>query len=208
MLPTGICAGWVLAGGASSRMGQDKALMEVNGQPLALIVAQQVKTAVGSVTMVGDRERHASLGLPLVEDIQAGKGPLGGIHAALKNTRSPLNLVVGCDMPFLNAQFLERLVTIAAVADAQVAVAESLEHGYESLCAVYNRSILAAVEECLAVGELKLSRLYERLHVRKLSPEEWQPFNTQGVLFHNVNTPEDFERASKRLESVARGGRA
>lgn len=203
-----MCAGFVLAGGASSRMGQDKALMEVNGQPLALIVAQQVKTAVGSVTVVGNRERHAGLGLPLVEDIHVGKGPLGGIHAAIKNSRSPLNLVVGCDMPFLNAGFLERLATIAAVADAQVTVAESLEFGYESLCAVYSRSILAVVEECLAADELKLGRVYEQLHVRKLSPEEWQPFNSQGILFHNVNTPEDFERVSKRLESVARGGPA
>ena len=180
-------------------------MMEVNGQPLALVVAQQVKTAVGSVTVVGSRERHASLGLPLVEDIQSGKGPLGGIHAALKSSRAPLNLIVGCDMPFLNSAFLERLATIAAVADSQVTVAESLEFGFEALCAVYNRSIVAVVEECLAAGELKLSRVYERLHVRKLSPQEWQPFNTQGLLFHNVNTPEDFERASKRLEAVARG---
>ena len=107
--------------------------MVVNEQPLALLVAAHVRRAVGSVTLVGSRERHASLDLPVIEDLDPGKGPLGGIHAALLHSKAPLSLVVGCDMPFLNADFLNRLVMTAAVADAQVTVAESVDFGYEEI---------------------------------------------------------------------------
>jgi molybdopterin-guanine dinucleotide biosynthesis protein A len=188
-------------------MGQDKALMPVNGIPLAVHVAQAVKRAVKSATLVGSKEKYGSLGLTVVEDVYPGHGPLSGIHAALSASTTPLNLIVGCDMPFLSTDFLEHIVLIAAVADAQVTVAESTEFGYEALCAVFNREVLPAIEDCLKTAELKLSRVYERLHVRTLSPEEWRPFNPQGVLFHNVNTLDDFEQARRRMEALARGAR-
>jgi molybdopterin-guanine dinucleotide biosynthesis protein A len=208
MLSGSLCSGYVLTGGKSSRMGMDKALLPVNGQALALWVADNVKEAARSVSFVGDRAKYGHLGLPVVEDVRPGQGPLSGIHAALSQTRTPLNLIVGCDLPFLSGEFLDRLATIAAVTDADVTVAESLEHGYQAVCAVYNRTALPIIEECLTSGTLKLSRVYERLAVRKLSPEEWTPFNRQGLLFHNVNTPEDYEQACRRLEAMARGVRA
>ena len=204
-MASGICRGFVLTGGMSTRMGQDKALMEVRGRPLVLHVADAVQDAVHSVTLVGSMEKYGTLCLPVLEDREPGHGPLSGIHAALKDTRTPLNLVVGCDMPFLHADFLQFLVQVAMVADAQVTVAESLEFGFEALCAVYNRDILPAVEQAMIAGERKLSRLYEGLRVRSVSPDECRPYNPHGFLFHNVNTPEDFEQARLRLEMIARG---
>lgn len=206
MLLRGICQGFVLTGGASSRMGQDKALMEVEGRPLVLYVADIVQQAVNPVTLVGSRQKYQALGLPVVEDLLPGFGPLSGIHAALKATTSPLNLVVGCDMPFLNPPFLEMMIQVAMVADTQVTVAESPEYGFETMCAVYNRDCLPGVEESIKAGDLKLSRLYERLRVRLVSAAEWGSFNTQGVLFQNVNTPGDFQQARRLLESIAKAG--
>jgi molybdopterin-guanine dinucleotide biosynthesis protein A len=201
------CQGYVLAGGRSSRMGQDKALMQLDGQPLAAIVALNVRGAVGSVTLVGERAKYGALGLPLIEDLHPGLGPLSGIHAALTHCRKPLALIAGCDMPFLTAGFLEELAMIASVGDAEVTVAESLPessaaHRYESLCAVYNRSALSRVEEAIARDELKLATLYQQLKLRVLSAEECAPYNRQGILFANVNTPDDFEIARRRMQAA------
>jgi molybdopterin-guanine dinucleotide biosynthesis protein A len=202
-LPAKFCSGFVLAGGRSSRMGQDKALMAVNGRALVEIVARNVLRGLDSVTLVGSRAKYSALGLPVIEDIHPGLGPLSGIHAALKHSRKPLCMIVGCDMPFLSVEFIEYLAKIAVVADADVTVAESSEYGYESLCAVYNKTALPHVEEAIAQRELKIAALYGRVKVRTLSAEECRPFNSHGVLFSNVNTAEDFTQARRRLEALA-----
>lgn len=201
--PAELCRGFVLTGGKSSRMGRDKALIEVKGRPLALHVAEAVAPVVASVALVGSRERHGSLGLPVVEDLFPGKGPLSGIHAALKESGSILNLMVGCDMPFLNSAFLKCLLEVAMVADAQVIAPESPEYGPEPLCAIYSRDALPAVEAALRNNELKVSRLFEQLRVRRLSADEWRRYNPHGLLLYNVNTPEEFEQARLRLEGMA-----
>src|SRR5580658_4552898 len=105
-------------------------------------VAANVKRVLDEVTLVGSAVKYGFLGMPVIEDIHPGLGPLSGIHAALRHSRKPLVLVVGCDMPFLNAEFLEKLAQIAIVADAEVTVAESVDYGLESLCAIYNHSTL------------------------------------------------------------------
>lgn len=199
------CDGFVLAGGRSSRMGQDKALLEVAGKPLVKFVGASVARVLDTVTLVGSAAKYGELGLPIIEDIHPGLGPLSGIHTALKHTRKPLALIVGCDMPFLTPEFIEKLVEIASVADCDITVAESLENGLESLCSVYNRTALPYVEEAIQRRELKISLLYERVRVRKLSAEECRPYNRFGVLFSNINTPDDFEQASRRLQAMKQG---
>ncbi len=204
----GPCHGFVLVGGKSSRMGQDKALLEWNSRPLALHLAEAVARATSGVALVGSHERYGSLGLPVIEDVIPGKGPLSGIHAVLKATESPLNLVVGCDMPFLNYPFLKYLVRTALVSEAQVIVPESPEFGFEPLCAVYNRDMLPAVEQVLEEGLYKLSRLYERARVRRLAAAEWQPYDAHGLLFENVNTQQELENARRQWESLTQAAAA
>jgi molybdopterin-guanine dinucleotide biosynthesis protein A len=195
------CDGFILTGGRSSRMGQDKALLEVDGKPLIKIIAGHVKRVLDDVTLVGRKALYASLGMAVIEDIHPGLGPLAGIHAALRHSHKPLVLVVGCDMPFLNAEFLEKLVQVAAVADAEITVAESVEYGVESLCAIYNQTTLPLIEDAIENRELKVARLFDKVRVRKLSADEYRPFNPQGMLFSNVNTPQDFELARRRFEA-------
>ncbi len=197
------CDGYVLTGGRSSRMGRDKALLELDGRTLIEVVAAHVKRALGEVTLIGNRDKYSPLGLPVIDDLHPGQGPLAGIETALRHSRKPLVLVVACDMPFLNAPFLDALVQIASVADAEVTVAESVDYAFESLCAVYNQSTLPFVEAALERGELKVTSLYEKVRVRKLSAEECRPYNPHGVLFSNINTPQDFELARRRFESNA-----
>ncbi len=186
-------------------MGRDKALLELRGRPMVLYVADSVARAAQSVTLVGSRERYAPLGFPVMEDLIPGQGPLSGIHAALKESRTPLNLIVGCDLPFLDSAFLEHLLTVAASSNAGVTLPETPDSGVAALCLVYRRDALPAVEQALQDGELKLSRVHERLRVRRLGPPDWERFNTHGLLFQNVNTPEEYEEARQRLEAPAQG---
>src|ERR1700704_3068714 len=92
---------FVLAGGKSSRMGQDKAFLQLGGRTLLDRALDLAKNAVDGVFIVGSAEKFASLG-PVVEDIYPGHGPLGGIHAALTRTSTDLNLIIAVDLPFLH----------------------------------------------------------------------------------------------------------
>ena len=115
-------AGWVLTGGRSSRMGTDKALLEMGGRPLVLRVADQIGKVCGAVTLVGDPVKYGSLGLPVIGDRYRDQGPLAGIEAALGATEADWNLIVACDMPGLEAGWIETLFVVAEEGDGLDAV--------------------------------------------------------------------------------------
>jgi len=192
-------AGFVLVGGPSLRMGQDKALLEFDGTPLAQRLAGLVATVAGSASLVGSRRKFLHLGWPVLEDIIPGLGPLGGLHAALTHTAARWNLVVGCDLPLLTADFLALLLRLAVETEAQAVVPVSRQSAYEPLAAVYRKDCLEAVQSAIDRRQLRMAALLERLHLRPVPPEEWRAFDPDGVLFHNVNTPEELESARKKL---------
>src|SRR5271165_5171522 len=101
-------AAFILAGGASSRMGRDKGLLELAGVPLVLRTAQLLEPLVAEVTVVGAGERYSALGLTTIDDQNGGEGeragPLAGIVTALRATRAPWNLILACDLPYLSAE--------------------------------------------------------------------------------------------------------
>src|SRR3954449_992430 len=126
-------AAFILAGGKSSRMGEDKAFLRVGGRTLLEIAQQLVSGVCGKVFVVGDRARFGS---DAIEDIFPDSGPLGGIHAALTATKSDLNLVVAVDTPFLEPKFLRWMMHRAATTHSIVPVPR-LGSGFQPLCAVY-----------------------------------------------------------------------
>jgi molybdenum cofactor guanylyltransferase len=193
------CAGFVLAGGLSSRMGKEKALLEINGTPLVVRAARVVTSVCGSATIVGSPEDYARLGFPVIADQQPRLGPLGGILTALGHTDAAWNLVTGCDLPYLTADWLRFLMGRAAASPNLVVLPES-DSGPEPLCAVYHRQAVDAIRAAIARGELKVTRALQSLPVERVLPADIRPFDPRGVLFQNLNTPEDFERARADLE--------
>ena len=103
-------AGFVLCGGQSRRMGRDKALLPFGQGTLVEHVADVVRKAAGSVTLVGPAERFGALQLPVIEDEQPGLGPLGGIISALASCPGEKCLIVACDLPDLTPEFLTDLI--------------------------------------------------------------------------------------------------
>ncbi|MBI4460912.1 MAG: molybdenum cofactor guanylyltransferase [Acidobacteria bacterium] len=185
-------------------MGQDKALLPFGGKPLALWMAERVRAACGAATLVGDRSKYAGLGLPVIEDICPGQGPLAGIHTALTHSDAALNLVLGCDMPYISPEFLGLLLQLAQEENWDAVVPESQSGGYEPLCAVYTPACLSAIEQALRNHRRMAHKVLEELRVRRVACEEWQPYDPNGNLFRNLNSREDYERACLELTASGR----
>jgi molybdopterin-guanine dinucleotide biosynthesis protein A len=179
-------AGFVLAGGRSSRMGRDKALLPWKGSTLIESVAREVFLAAGSVTLIGSRslagERYGNLRFPVIYDQVEGSGPLGGLHAALSVTTAEWNLLVACDMPAVTHELLQELLAAAEVSGAD-ALVPSTPTGLEPLCAVYHVRLLPLVKAAIDSKLLKMHDFISTIQAR-LWPA---PDSTS---FRNLNTPE------------------
>ncbi len=196
--PPGGRAGFVLTGGRSSRMGQDKALLPFQNATLGSYVAAQVAAAAGSATLIGDPERHGALGYPVLADMRPGFGPLGGVETALRNSSARWNLVVACDMPRLTPAFLLELLTRAERAETPCFAPVSPRGGPEPLCAVWRSDVLPMIMGALDRNIRKMAEVLEILHAVYWRVED-------ASWFENVNTPEDW--ADHRTASPAAASR-
>jgi molybdopterin-guanine dinucleotide biosynthesis protein A len=178
-------AGFVLAGGRSARMGRDKALLAApDSAPLVVRAAAAVAEAAGNATILGDPCRYAGLGWPVLPDIAANRGPMGGVLTALAHTGVEWNLVVACDMPGITPGLLAALLHAAGGANT-LCVVPLVGGEYEPLCAVWHRDALAAVRQAVDDKRLRMRDLVASL----------DPLGIAGLhagLFRNINTPEDW----------------
>lgn len=188
-------AGYVLVGGQSSRFGSDKALARWQGRPLALAVAEHVRAVAGSATLVGNPERYAVLGLPVIPDEVEAFGPLAGVAAALADTQAAWNLVVACDMPHLTREFLTFLLGTAQVLAGDALLPADRHGRLEPLCAAYSKRCAKPIAAAVRRGVHKMTDGLAGLRVRRLRFGECAVFDRNGLLFANLNTPADFEAA-------------
>jgi molybdopterin-guanine dinucleotide biosynthesis protein A len=195
-------AGFVLVGGKSSRMGGDKALLPYQGRTLVEHIAQAVRDAAGSATLIGPPERYRALGFPVVADIIEDRGPLGGILTALTVSPAEWNLVVACGMPALNAPFLLSLFSAAEESGGHCLIPCSTAGRPEPLCAVYHRGCLAGVREAIDAGRLTVRDALAGLNAvyHPVPGTAWS---------ENLNTPKDWAihtEAPGPVQTAARKG--
>jgi molybdopterin-guanine dinucleotide biosynthesis protein A len=136
-------------------------------------------------------ERFADLSLPVFPDAVAGAGAIGGIYTALEVSTHEHVLVVACDLPFLDAGLLERLVELAADADAAWVRSDL---GPEPMLACYRRRARRTIREEIDAGRLKASDLGSALRVAELPVSELARFGHPSRLIANINTPGDYEK--------------
>jgi molybdopterin-guanine dinucleotide biosynthesis protein A len=188
-------SGLLLAGGASSRMGRDKASLSVDGEPLAARVARVLGTVCAEVLVAsGDGVRLAWLGLPQVADEPPGRGPLGGIVAGLGRASNELVAVVAVDMPFASGPVLELL---ARTWKGEPAVVPVTERGPEPLHAVYARSARQAFAARPAAGTGSVREALRAVGARFIPEGEWAAADPSGRFAWNVNHPEDLDALPK-----------
>jgi molybdopterin-guanine dinucleotide biosynthesis protein A len=172
----------VLAGGKSSRMGQDKSLLPVNGTPLIRRIYEQLLNRFDDVVIsTNDSERHAFLGARTVPDRVPGRGPLMGIASAVQAARHERVFVIACDIPVIDLDTVTRMLVIAQDADCVIPVSSV---GYEPLFAIYRKSALPAMRDVLETGERRISAIFPRVRTRfyDLGCAPW---------YRNLNTRED-----------------
>ena len=187
--------GIVLAGGASQRMGQNKAFLELAGRPLIEIVIERMASVCVEVLVVaGDVRPYVGLEARLVEDRFRGVGALGGLHAGLEVATHELALVVGCDMPFLSPDLLRAFAGWAEGFD--VAVLRHMDGKYiEPLHGAYRRTCLPAIETVVRAKRRRIVSFFPHVRVRYVTPADVIPFDPDLRSFHNVNTPAEWEAA-------------
>jgi molybdenum cofactor guanylyltransferase len=194
------CAAAILAGGRATRLdGADKSALVVGGRSILDRQLAALDGVAGDVFVVGGTP-SATDTVPRVADREAARGPLGGIQAALHHAAAaPVVLIVACDLPFLSHPLLAHLVDRALARTADVDAVVPRRDGYlHPLCAAYNRRVRAAVDRRVAAGTLAVRALLDELRVDVIEPETLARLDPDGVLFWNVNTPDEYERACAR----------
>ena len=193
---------FVLAGGASTRMGRDKALLELGGVPMVVRIARLADPHVASVALVGPPERYASLGLGVIPDRWPGTGPLGGIATALCASAADWNLILGCDLPYLTTEWIEWLIAQILESSAQAVVSES-RRGLEPLVAIYRKDCVPALSAALERGVRRISEALGGIFFDRVTAGQWHNLHFTDMLFQNMNTPEDFAEAQRRIATSA-----
>jgi molybdenum cofactor guanylyltransferase len=196
-------SGFVLAGGESSRMGRDKGLLELEGEALVVRAAKLVASATGAPATIIGGAAYASLGLRVAADDLPGAGPLGGVATVLRASATPWNLIVACDLPYLTREWLAFLVECAVASKAD-AVLPMNARGAEPLCAMYNKSGERAIRGALGRGTRKVTDGLSTIQVEYIEPAEWKAFDSEGLLFKNMNAPADYEEARARFDGRAK----
>jgi molybdopterin-guanine dinucleotide biosynthesis protein A len=191
-------SGIVLAGGSSSRLGQDKALVRVAGCSLVERVVDVLRPIVSNIVLVADAaDPYAHLDLPVVADVYPGVGTLGGLHAGLSAIRTEYGLVVGCDMPFLNADLVRYMISQARGYDV---VMPRVGRYHEPLHALYARRCASALERSIVAGQRRILLALAGLRLRYIEEPEIKQFDPDHLSFFNVNTPADLMRMHEILE--------
>jgi molybdopterin-guanine dinucleotide biosynthesis protein A len=191
----------VLTGGKGLRLGQDKALETIGQKSLLEQVVFQLSLFNSSILIVTASERsYPQLGgyskLRVVGDIYPSRGPLGGIYTGLKVSDSFYNLVVACDMPFLNQALLSYMTGVSTDFDL---VVPRLGNMIEPLHAVYSKACLAPIERLLKQGSLGVRELFTLVRVRYVEAEEIDGFDPEHLSFFNINTNSDLARARELI---------
>jgi molybdopterin-guanine dinucleotide biosynthesis protein A len=189
-----IITGVIQAGGKSTRMGGDpKALMELGGRRIVERVRDVMRQVAERVLLVTNTpDLYAYLGLPMVPDIFPEGGSLGGIYSGLRAAPGDAAFTVACDMPFLSAAVARLVVGRAGEADV---VAPRIGEQWETLHACYGKACLGPMERCLRAGRLKITGFFDEVRVLAVSEAEIAAVGDPGVVFMNVNTPAELERA-------------
>ena len=190
-------SGFVLAGGKSTRMGQDKAALSLNGRTLLEHALTALREVCSNVAILGKQELYGSFG-PVYEDLFPGCGPLGGIHAALSSSKTQFNLIIAVDTPFLAPEFLSYLADKAIESGAIVTTPE-IDDYTQPLCTVYSLDFRPIAEEALRRGIYKIVPLFPQGRTLVIKEAEVRQFAFAADMFENLNTPEDLARARRRF---------
>jgi len=184
----------ILAGGKSSRMGTNKALIKLNGRTLIeRVVAKVDQSNAKPIIITNKPEDFMFLKLPSFPDVIKNVGPLGGIYTALKHCNTTHCLIIACDLPFLTKELIRLLYDQGLSYDV---LAIDAGNGVEPLCAVYSKNCLPKIKKQIDAGNFRVTDFFSSVKTRVINI-----FHAKQILhpnmFFNINTPEDLTAAEE-----------
>jgi molybdopterin-guanine dinucleotide biosynthesis protein A len=195
--------GVIQAGGKSARMGgRPKALLDVGGRRIIERVVSVLAQVTDDLLVVTNApDLYAFLGVPMVPDAVAGGGSLGGIYSGLRAAGGGAAFTVACDMPFLMPEVARLVVDRAGTADVVIPRAGGQ---LETLHASYAKGCLGPMEARLRAGQLKITGFFDEIRVVEIPEAAVARWRAPGIVFMNVNTPDELERARAIAREVDR----
>jgi molybdopterin-guanine dinucleotide biosynthesis protein A len=179
----------IMAGGASVRMGTDKSMLPINGQPIIAKICEQLRDCFEQILIsADDADKFAFLSLGVVPDKVPGRGPLMGIASALAASANQLNFVVACDIPRVELRHVRRMLSEAVSSDADIVVPSAGDEKYEPLYAIYRKSALEAINKVISSGGHKISDAFALCRVKYVE---------LGANLTNLNTMAEYEEFRK-----------
>jgi len=194
-------AGFILAGGESRRMGTDKWKLMLDGRSFVERIAGELSGVTSSVSVVGNidwsalnnKAETAQANLPIVPDVYASWGALGGVHAALSNCSADWALVVACDFPFVTQELFVYLASLRGEFEAVAPV--QLDQIPQPLCALYRVDpCRVKAEVMIESGKRKPIALLQSVKTRWVSFSEIKDMAGASRFFENINTRQDYDR--------------
>lgn len=186
--------GIILAGGKNSRMGTDKAFLEIDNERLIDRIVRIFREIFEEVILVTNSPlAYLDQDVEIVTDIFKDKGALGGIYTGLFYASYGHAFVSACDMPFLSKAFIKYMME--HVGSYDIIVPDPAD-GLQPLHAIYEKSCLPSIKKVISANELKITGFYRGLKIFRISEDIIKSFDPEGRMFFNVNSREDLKLIS------------
>jgi molybdenum cofactor guanylyltransferase len=186
----------ILAGGASKRMGRNKAYLKLGDRSFIQIISDNLRHRFRRIYVsAGTADAYRALGIPVIVDIYKGCGPIGGIHAALTCVETDWVFIIPCDIPLFSHTIVSELTEECRHIQAVVPVYKNMVH---PLCALYHKSCLDTVEWRIYNGKFSVREMLDNLHTRYVPVKKDNAFRLE-----NINTPEDYARVLENFSTLS-----
>ncbi|MGC9470990.1 MAG: molybdenum cofactor guanylyltransferase [Bacteroidales bacterium] len=181
----------VLAGGKSSRMGTDKALLPWGKTSMLEHAANRLRSVCHEVVISSNDRKHRIPGCALIPDMIPGTGPLGGILSVMKHRNDDFFLVLSVDLPLVTAAILEQILSLRKSYSLVIPLNSNGTH--EPTCACYHRKLLPLMEQMIHQGIYSLRPLIRHPECFSLPVQDYPDIFTPDP-FINMNHPEIYEK--------------
>lgn len=191
----------ILAGGRSSRMGFDKQFLKINGMSILDKIVKILKQEFEEIIVVSNKsEYYTSRDYMVIEDEIINCGPLGGIHAGLKQSSSKYTYFIACDMPNINLEYIRYMKKIIQKSKSDSCVTKNKNERVEPLNAFYSKDIINIIESQISNNDRAIYKLFDIIKTVYIDFETAKKYKYEDIFF-NLNTPEDL-KIYKKLNHI------
>lgn len=181
--------GIILSGGKSSRMGQDKGFLELNGKPMIQHVIDHINPMCDQILISANEKKYEELGYPVYKDVISDIGPAGGIISCLDHSNNNKNIIISCDLPHASTDFIRKLLDLSG--DYEITLPKSGQQ-LQPLCAIYSKKVYKSFMEYVSRGFYSLKSIIMEFRVQVIQEDAMPAFDFSKEL-KNINSMDDVQ---------------